>query len=84
MSETNDNIIELVDEEGNVFSFTLIEALEIEGKKYAVLTPNDEDTDEALVLKVEVDQDGEEYLYEIEDDDEWNTVIEVWEALVEE
>lgn len=83
MSEINENIIELVDEEGKVFNFTLIEAFEIEGQKYAVLTPHDEDTEEALVLKVEVTAEGEEFLYEIEDDEEWNMVVQVWEALTE-
>ncbi|HHW08137.1 MAG TPA: DUF1292 domain-containing protein [Clostridia bacterium] len=84
MTETHDNIIELVDEEGNVFSFTLIEAFEVEGKRYAVLIPNDEDTGEALVLKIEVDENGEECLYEITDDEEWDTVMQVWEALMDE
>ncbi|HHY60143.1 MAG TPA: DUF1292 domain-containing protein [Clostridia bacterium] len=84
MSENKDNIIELVDEEGNVFSFTLVEAFEVEGKRYAVLLPNGEDTDEALVLKVEVDENGEECLYEIDNDEEWDTVMQVWEALAAE
>jgi len=84
MSENKDNLIELVDEEGNVFSFTLVEAFEVDGKRYAVLLPNDEDTDEALVLKVEVDENGEECLYEIESDEEWDTVMQVWEALAGE
>ncbi|NLC76988.1 MAG: DUF1292 domain-containing protein [Clostridia bacterium] len=83
MSEPNDHIIELVDEEGNVFSFNVVEAFEIEGQKYAVLTPVDEDSEDALVLKVEVSAEGEEFLYEIEDDEEWDMVVQVWEALGE-
>ena len=83
MSEMDGNIIELVDEEGTVFSFTVLDAFEVEGQKYAVLAPNDEDAEEALVLKVEVNAEGEEYLFEIEDDEEWDMVVQVWEALAE-
>lgn len=84
MPELNENIIELLDEEGNKFSFLLVEAFEVEGQKYAVLVPSDGSTHEAVVLKVQEDEDGEEYLYEIEDDEEWDMVAQVWEALGEE
>lgn len=81
MDEINENIIELIDDEGNTFRFSLIEAFEIEGQKYAILAPVDEAGEEALVLKVAVDENGEEYLYEIDDDEEWQMVAQVWEAL---
>lgn len=83
MSEPKENIIELVDEEGQIFNFTLVEAFEVEGNKYAVLLPEGEETEEALVLKVEVNAEGEEFLFEIEDDEEWDMVVQVWEALAE-
>ncbi len=84
MVDDLDNIIELVDEEGNTFNFILIEAFEVEGQKYAVLMPEEEDTEEALVLKIEVDENGEEVLYEIEDDEEWSMVAQVWDAMSKE
>lgn len=79
-----DNIIELVDEEGNKFNFILIEAFEVEEQRYAVLMPEEDDTEEALVLKIEVDENGEEVLYEIEDDEEWSMVTQVWDAMGKE
>lgn len=84
MAEELDNIIELIDEEGNKFNFILIEAFEVEGQRYAVLMPEDDDTEEALVLKIEVDENGEEVLYEIEDDEEWSMVTQVWDAMSDE
>lgn len=52
MPEASD-LIELVDEEGKQFQFRLIDALEIDEKKYAILLPLDQIDGEALVLRLE-------------------------------
>ncbi|HHX51208.1 MAG TPA: DUF1292 domain-containing protein [Clostridia bacterium] len=84
MPDNDLDLIELLDEDGKQFQFRLIEALEIDEKKYAILLPLDQDDEEALVLRVETGEDGEELLVEIEDDEEWEMVAQVWNQVVEE
>lgn len=79
-----ENIIVLEDEEGNDHEFNIIDMLEIDGNRYAILMPMDQELDEAIILKIETDENGEELLFEIEDDEEWETVARAWEELLEE
>ena len=72
----------LVDEDGHRHEFTLIEVIEVDQRRYAVLqpvdaTPNqDEDEDEAVIFRVENDT-----LVTIEDDAEIERVVEALEAM---
>ncbi|MDO4539712.1 MAG: DUF1292 domain-containing protein, partial [Syntrophomonadaceae bacterium] len=43
----------------------------------------DEDDVEVLILKVVYDEEGHEFLADIEDDDEWEKVADAWQELVE-
>ena len=54
--------------------------VEVDGNKYAVLVPLEEDAeeDEAIILKIVEDENGEEVLYDIEDDEEWEKVVDIW------
>lgn len=79
-----ENIIILEDEEGNDHEFSIIDMLEIDGNRYAILMPTEEELDEAIILKIEADENGEEFLFEIEDDEEWEAVARAWEELLEE
>ncbi len=65
--------IVLVDEDGEEHEFTLIDVIEIDDKQYAILDPLDmaEEESEAIILKVGKDENGEDILYDIEDDEEW-------------
>ena len=48
-----ENIINLIDENGVESQFEIILSLEAEGKEYAILMPvDDEDAEEALVLHI--------------------------------
>jgi len=84
--ETRDEIIVLTDEEGTEFEFQIIDVLEVEGKRYAVLFPLDEDAedDEALIMRLEQDENGDDILVDIEDDEEWEKVVAEWERILEE
>lgn len=80
------NWITLVDEEGHEHRFNLINILELEGMKYAVMVPElqeDEEDDEAVIFRIETDEEGEEVLVDIEDDDEFNKVCEALEELAD-
>lgn len=85
-------ILVLVDEEGEEHEFELMAELEIEEQTYRVLIPYEEDTEETedddeevevLILKVVYDDEGNEFLADIEDDDEWEKVADAWQELVE-
>lgn len=81
--EQLESTIVLIDEEDNEVSFEVIDVIEFEGLHYAILLPEEEREDEsALVFKIE--EDGEDVLREIEDDEEWERVVEYWNSLVEE
>jgi uncharacterized protein YrzB (UPF0473 family) len=81
-----ENTIILVDEQGNELEFQIIDMLEIDEEEYAILLPKHRDglAEEAIILKIGLDEDGEEILFEIEDDDEWHMVANIWRDSLEE
>lgn len=79
-----ENIIVLVDEEGAEHEFQIIDTIEVDGERYAILLPTDEEDDEAIILKVGTDEQGNEVYYEIEDDEEWEKVADAWQEMIEE
>ncbi|ABB15507.1 MULTISPECIES: DUF1292 domain-containing protein [Carboxydothermus] len=83
-------VITLVDEEQNEFEFAVIDLLEVEGKKYAILVPaveedeeELEDEEEAVILRLEMDEDGNEILVDLEDE-EWEMVADAWTEKMED
>ena len=75
-------LIETVDDEGNVVTFELFDILEFEEKEYALLLPSDSDNDDDEVVLMRLTKDGEDYLFEaIEDDEEFEKVSEYIENL---
>lgn len=83
--EDKDNIVETVDEDGNVINFKLFDIIEFENKEYALLLPADgEEEDDEIVIMRLVKED-EEYSFEtIDDDDEFDKVSAYLEELGEE
>ena len=88
MAENNDitldedeGIIELEDEEGNVTRFEFVDRLEQNGTVYYALVPADYDEDEGasefVVLKETV-IDSEEMLATVDDDDEYQSIGELF------
>ncbi|MCL0077881.1 DUF1292 domain-containing protein [Peptococcaceae bacterium] len=75
----HDEVITLIDEEGQEHDFTVIDILEVEEREYAILLPAEEETDEAIILKIVPGEDGSDLLVDIEDDEEWDKVVAVWE-----
>lgn len=83
-NEYGNDIIGLVDEEGNEASYEMIDALERDGVTYVALLPVCEDADEQLdedyqvmILKMVPDENGEEMLLSLDNEEEFN---EVWAA----
>ncbi|HOB11706.1 MAG TPA: DUF1292 domain-containing protein [Syntrophomonadaceae bacterium] len=82
-------ILVLVDDEGVEHQFELLAELEIEQDVYRVLIPLEEEEQsedeevEVIILKVVYDEEGNEFLSDIEDDEEWERVADAWQELVE-
>ncbi len=87
MTEQDNNWITLVDEEGQEHRFNLLNIVEVEGSKYAVMVPETQETEEdeeAVIFKIETDEEGEEVLVDIEDDEEFSKVCEALEEMIDE
>ncbi len=97
MTEENENLLELVDEDGNKVELEVLDVITLDNKEYALLLPpkNGEEEhicghedcdcadDEVIVMRMK--RDGEEYTLElIDDDDEFNRVSEYIEKLEDE
>jgi len=83
-----EEVITLVDEEGAEHDFTVIDIIEVDGSEYAILLPveedNEEESNEAIILKFARDEEGSELLVDIEADEEWEKVSDAWEEMLAE
>ncbi|MGB9905496.1 MAG: DUF1292 domain-containing protein [Desulfotomaculales bacterium] len=81
------DVLTLIDEEGQEQDFAILDLVELEGSRYAILLPLDEEGDEdeegeAIILKYARDEEGNEILIDIEDDEEWERVADAWEEMI--
>ncbi|MCR4962991.1 MAG: DUF1292 domain-containing protein [Firmicutes bacterium] len=78
-----DELITLIDEEGMEHQFAVEAFLDLDDEKYAVLLPvcDEYDTDEAVIMRFGVDENGEEVLYDIDSDEEWEKVADAYDEI---
>ena len=76
-------IYTLTDDDGNELNFALLATLEQDGAVYKALIPvaenGEETSDEYVILKVGVDEDGEDVLETIEDDEEFDRIADIFD-----
>ena len=87
--EERDDLVTLIEDEGNEHQFAVIEVLEVDTKKYAIMmpvVPAEESDDEieiqgedAFIFRIEETEDGQT-LVEVDNEEEWNQVAEEWET----
>ena len=80
-------LLTLIDEEGVEHQFEVEAILELDDEKYAVLIPLNEeyvDSDEAIIMRFEQDEEGNEILVDIEADEEWERVADAYDEITEE
>ena len=85
MTEMHDDIVKLLDEEGQEHSFIVLNIIEVKENKYAIMIPvedelNELDEQEAVIFRID-EQDGEQMLTVVEEGDEWEAVAEAWEEM---
>ncbi len=82
--EYNPDIVTLSDDEGNEYTFEVLDAVETDEHRYLALLPVHDDPqklldDEGELVIVRVaEEDGEEFFEEIEDDDEYETIADAF------
>jgi uncharacterized protein YrzB (UPF0473 family) len=75
-------IITMIDEDGETVDFELIEIIELDGSKYALLAPIG-DEDDAYVYKIE-EVDGKPQYLAVENEEEFERVLEEYESTFDE
>jgi UPF0473 protein helmi_02360 len=82
MTEENENLIEITDDDGTVIKCELYDIVEFENKQYALLLEADSEDEEPEVVLMRYTEEGEESYFEtIEDDEEFEKVSEYIESL---
>lgn len=93
MSEERDDLIVLVDEDGNETEFEHIDTIELNGNEYVVLVQyteeppeneEDEEEEEVVILRIEHGADGEDSFVTIEDETELDAVFEEFRNRMDE
>lgn len=82
--EYNPDLITLSDDDGKEYTFEIIDAIETDDGRYLAMLPTFEDpakmlddSGELVIVKVG-EEDGEEYYFEIENDDEYETIADAF------
>ena len=80
----NPDIISLTDDEGKEYTFEVLDAIESDEGRYLAMLPiyddpkaSLDDSGELVIVKVG-EEDGEEYLFPIEDDEEYEFVADAF------
>ena len=80
MSDSDHELITLIDEDGQESEFLLVTSLELDGKKYAAIVPM-----EAVWMRIDLDEDGNEVFAPLTDDENeqvdqaWGEIVAGWE-----
>lgn len=82
--ENDVSTIVLTDENGEEKEFDVVTKLDIEDKEYVIVVPSDGGEDEAVALRIEKDENGDDILVTIDDDDEFAMVSEAYELIFSE
>jgi len=91
MSDERDDVVVLIDENGEEAEFEHIDTIEMNGNEYVVLVPLieeeeeiEDEEEEVVILKVEHGEDGEDAFVSIEDDEELDAVFEEFKLRMED
>lgn len=77
----------LTDEDGNELQFEVIGSAELKGTMYYAMVPVDEEANddgycEYVILKSQIEEDGEEVLVTVDDDDEFDDVADYFDDML--
>ena len=78
----DDNIIELINEDGKTEKLVVEATFHIDDTLYAVL--HEIDSDEGMIYYVEEAEDGNGILIKVEDEEEIKEVIDIYEGIADD
>jgi uncharacterized protein YrzB (UPF0473 family) len=84
MTDLREDVVTLVDEEGQEHSFMVLDIIMVNENEYAIMVPtdngidNDDEEQEAVIFRID-DNDGDQILTVVDDDEEWDAVAQAWE-----
>ena len=86
LNEEENNIITLTDEDGKEIDFEVIGDAEIDGTVYYAMTPaGAQETNEGIIeyvlLKLIMDEEGEEVFVTVDDEDEFDKVADFFDDM---
>ena len=88
LEDLENDIIELIDEDGESVPFEYLTTIEYEGKKYIALIPADEAEDEeegeVVIVEIQEDENGEDVYVSLDDDELEEKVFEEFLRIVDE
>ena len=85
IEEYGNDIVTLKDDNNNEYTFEILDAIETEDGRYLAMMPKFDDPQKMLddsgdlvIVKVQEDENGEEYFEDIPDDDEYDTIADLF------
>lgn len=89
MTEERDDLVVLVDENGEEAKFELLDTFEFNGSEYVVLLPFEQEDDgsgmgEVVILKIDRSENGDDSFLTIDNDDELDAVFEQFKIRMDE
>ncbi len=92
-NKENNELVVLIDDDGEEHTFIVVDVIPVNDNSYAILMPHikkensngevDADELDAFIFRVS-EKNGEQILEEVDEEDEWNLVAEVWENTLNE
>lgn len=83
--EYGNDIVTLTDDDGKSYSFEILDAIETDTGRYLAMVPYFVDPQEKLddsgdlvLVKVQEDENGDEYFEDIANDDEYETIADLF------
>ena len=71
--------------EAKKHEFEIVDIMEVEGNRYVIMLPLGEELleeEEAVVMKIILDEEGEEVFADIESDEEWDKVEKAYAEML--
>ncbi len=85
--EYGNNFVVLTDENGKEIELEHLDTVEYNGQTYMAFIPAEMDVEEAyelLIMKIELEEDGEEALVTLDDEDEEAEMFQIFSERLEE
>lgn len=85
--EYGNDFVTIIDDDGNEFELELLDTIDYNGESFSAFLPTDMDEDDPdyglIILRIVVDENGDELFESIDDDDKLQEVYEMFMTIFE-